>query len=368
MADRYRVIVWGPGRLGGFILRVLLQRPEEFDVVGVLAFSESKAGRDIGELVGLKRRGIAVTCDREEILALDADVVIFTPLATRPAQCHSDAMRLLASGKNMLLAHDYFYPGAISEGYAKDVQLACAQGRSSVLAVGSSPGFVAERLATTLAGHCLEVTQVTVLERMDCTDLDAHIYPLLGFGCQPDDFPRDDIIAMFDHMYRQTPFAVAAQLGQQLDHVSVDARFATTDRELTNTSAPVARGTVGGTEFSWTGWVDGDPFVTITCRWVCDLTIPDWEVDNDWAITIEGTPSLQVTYARALSFADGQRRGGTSRDVDSAHWLDSQSWTSVAAFVNAIPGVVAAPVGHYMAPVFGAPHHRRRPGSTVQLR
>ncbi len=368
MTDKYRVIVWGPGRLGGFVLRVLLQRPEEFNVVGVFAFSEHKEGRDIGELVGLEHHGVAVTRDREEILARDADVVIFTPLVSQPAQSHPDAMRLLASGKNLLLAHDYFYPSAISDDYAKDLQRACEQGQSSVLAVGSSPGFVAERLATTLAGHCLEVAHVDVLERMDCTDLDAHIYPLLGFGADPDDFPRDDIIAMFDHMYRQTPFAVAAQLGQQLDRVSVDARFATTDRDLTNTSAPVARGTVAGTEFSWTGWVGGDPFVTITCRWVCDLTIPGWEVDNDWVVTVEGTPSLQLTYARALSFAGGQRRGGRSRDPDGEHWLDSQSWTSVAAFVNAIPGVVAAPVGHYLAPVFGTPHHRRRPGSPLQLR
>lgn len=360
MNDRTKVVVWGPGRLGGFVLRVLLQRPEEFDVVGVFAFSADKEGRDVGELVGLPPTGVKVTRDRDQIDRLDVDVVIFTPLvALGPTESHADALRLLAGGKNMLLAHDYFYPAAISTEYADELADACRRGGSSVLAVGSSPGFVAERLATTLAGHTLEVAHVDVLERMDCTDLDAHVYPLLGFGAKPEDFPREQIIAMFDHMYRQTPHAVAAHLGQQLDEVVVDARFATTERELSNVTADVPPRTVAGTEFSWTGLIDGAAFVTITCRWVCDLEIPGWDADNDWIITIEGTPSLQIRYARGLSFADGVRHGGHISDPGCEHWMDSQSWTSVAAFVNAIPGVVAAPPGHLLAPVFGAPQHRR---------
>jgi hypothetical protein len=365
---RVKVVVWGPGRLGGFVLRVLLQRPDEFDVVGVFAFSPEKEGRDIGELVGLPRHGVTVTRDRNAIDELDADVVVFTPLvALGPTESHADALRLLTSGKNLLLAHDYFYPAGISEDYQREVDAACHRGGSSVMAVGSSPGFVAERLATTLAGHTLEVAHVEVLERMDCTDLDAHVYPLLGFGAKPEDFPRQQIIAMFDHMYRQTPHAVAAQLGQRLDEVVVDARFATTERDLPDTIAPVARGTVAGTEFSWTGLIGGEPFVRICCRWVCDLSIPGWEVDNDWIITVEGTPSLQIRYARGLSFADGVRRGGHVSDPDGKQWMDSQSWTSVAAFINAIPGVVAAAPGHVLAPVFGAPQHRRF-GASLQLR
>jgi hypothetical protein len=172
---------------------------------------------------------------------------------------------------------------------------------------------------------------------------------------------------MFDHMYRQTPYAVAAHLGQHLDEVVVDARFATTERQLSNVTAGVPPGTVAGTEFSWTGLIDGAPFVTIICRWVCDLEIPGWEADNDWIITVEGTPSLQIRYARGLSFADGVRHGGHISDPGGEHWMDSQSWTSVAAFVNAIPGVIAAPPGHLLAPIFGAPQHRRA-ASAIQLR
>ena len=144
MTDRTRVVVWGPGRLGGFVLRVLLQRPEEFDVVGVFAFSADKEGRDIGELVGLPPTGVKVTRDRDQIDRLEADVVVFTPLvALAPTESHADALRLLAGGKNLLLAHDYFYPAGVSTEYADEIDDACRRGGASVLAVGSSPGFVA---------------------------------------------------------------------------------------------------------------------------------------------------------------------------------------------------------------------------------
>lgn len=358
--SRARVIVWGPGRLGGFALRVILQRPEELELVGVLAYSEAKVGCDAGELVGLPTAGVVVTRDKQAVLALDADVVIFTPIVgLDPLQNHADALAILRSGKNVLLAHDYFYPPGIDDAFAAEVSAACAEGGSSVLAVGSSPGFVAERLATTLAGHCLEVEHIDVLERMDCTTLDAHVYPLLGFGLTPGGFPRELIIGMFDHMYRQTPHAVAAQLGQTLDRVEVDATFEVTQRDLTDTTIPVAAGTIAGTAFSWTGFIDDRPFVTITCRWVCDLELPGWEVIDDWVITVEGTPSLRINYQRALSWKDDVRHSGTRTGAGGDQYLDSQSWTSVAAFINAIPEVIAAAPGAVLPTIFAAPKHRR---------
>ena len=357
---RTKVVIWGPGRLGGFALRVLLLRPEEFEVVGVFAYSAEKEGRDAGQLVDLDAIGVTVTRDRQAILATPADVVVFTPLVgPDPMANHADAMALLRSGKDLILAHDYFHPDGISEAFAAEVEAACAEGGSTVFATGSQPGFVAERLATTLAGHTNEVDHIDILERMDCSGLAPHIYPLLGFGLDPVDFPRDRIIGMFDHMYRQTPHAVAATLGQRLDRVETDATFEVTEHDVGGTSAPVKQGTIAGMAFSWTGIVDRRPFVTLTCRWVAARDLPGWEVDDDWVITVEGTPSLRVHYARALSFAGGERIGGTRRGPLGEHYQDSQSWTSVAAIVNAIPEVVAAPPGPLFAPVFAPSMHRR---------
>lgn len=110
MTDPYRLIIWGPGDMGGRALRTALESPE-FDVVGVKVFSPHKNGRDIGELVGLPPTGITATTSKAEILALEADCVVHTP--TTPALIQGaddDVVELLESGKNVVSAASYHNP------------------------------------------------------------------------------------------------------------------------------------------------------------------------------------------------------------------------------------------------------------------
>jgi hypothetical protein len=72
----YRVVVWGPGGVGRACLRELLRLPE-FVIVGVLAFSPEKNGKDVGELIDHDPIGVRVTTDKEAIFALDTDAVLY---------------------------------------------------------------------------------------------------------------------------------------------------------------------------------------------------------------------------------------------------------------------------------------------------
>ena len=164
------------------------------------------------------------------------------------------------------------------------VEDACRRGGSTVLALGSSPGFVAERLATP-SPDTPSRSPRDVLERMDCTDLDAHVYPLLGFGAKPRTSPRSDHRDVRPHVP-----ADSARDGRSIGSAARRGRrrrpvrdHATRTDEVT---APVPPGTVAGTEFSWTGLIDGAPVRAITCRWVCDLEIPGWD-----ATTTGSSPS-----------------------------------------------------------------------------
>ncbi|MGE0384952.1 MAG: hypothetical protein AB7Q97_09505 [Gammaproteobacteria bacterium] len=360
---RYRAIVWGPGRMGSFALRTMLLRPDEFEIVGCFAYSPTKIGRDVGEIAAMAPAGVKATGNRDSILATDADCVVFSAMTqldpAKQAVLTRDVLDLLASGKNVVLAHDYFFPRGISEQFAADVEAACRQGRSTIFAGGTSPGFVCERLATTIAGQCLEVESIEVIERMDITNHHYSVYPHMGLGLDPKNFPREKIIAMFGHFYRQTPHAVAHTLGQRLQRVQVDATFAVTERELTEVTGPVPRGSIAAMALTTTGFIDDRPFVTFTSRWVVDTQIPGWEVDNDWLITVEGTPSVQLNYKRGGSFAGGIRRGGDIHEQDGARYIDYQSLTTVATLINAIPDTVAAAPGVLYPTIFGAPRHRR---------
>ncbi|MET7768412.1 hypothetical protein [Nocardia sp. NPDC005366] len=110
MARPYRLVIWGPGDMGGRALRAALESPD-FEVVGVKVFSPHKNGRDIGELVGLPPVGIAATTSKEAILALDADCVVHTPTTPSLVQgADADVLDLLESGKNVVSAASYHNP------------------------------------------------------------------------------------------------------------------------------------------------------------------------------------------------------------------------------------------------------------------
>ena len=118
------------------------------------------------------------------------------------------------------------------------------------------------------------------------------------------------------------------------------------------------------TSFSWTAIVDDRPFFTLRTRWVADATMPGWECDNDWIITVEGDPAIQATYQRALSFDGGIRRGGHLKDPDGEQFGHVFAGTTAGALLNAIPGVCAAPAGHFLPQVCGVKSVRRR-GATL---
>lgn len=107
MSRRYRVIIWGPGEIGGAVVRAALARPE-IELVGAKAFSPHKHGKDLGELAGIGPIGVRATTSREEILAMDADCVIVTPQPRAIVEgLDEDVIALLESGKNVVTSAAY---------------------------------------------------------------------------------------------------------------------------------------------------------------------------------------------------------------------------------------------------------------------
>lgn len=78
-------------------------RAADLELVGALAFSEEKAGRDVGEIARIGEIGVIATTDVDEILALDADCVLYHAQGDwNPPVALDDICRILASGKNVV--------------------------------------------------------------------------------------------------------------------------------------------------------------------------------------------------------------------------------------------------------------------------
>ena len=55
----YRVVLWTTGHVARFAGRAVVDHPN-MELVGAYAWSPEKAGRDVGELIGIEPLGITV--------------------------------------------------------------------------------------------------------------------------------------------------------------------------------------------------------------------------------------------------------------------------------------------------------------------
>ncbi len=109
-----QVVQWATGGVGVAAIKGVLEHPE-LELAGCWVHSADKAGKDVGELIGDEPIGVTATNNVDEILALDADAVIYSPLLPNP----DEVAALLRSGKNVVTPVGWFYPSERQRGPAR---------------------------------------------------------------------------------------------------------------------------------------------------------------------------------------------------------------------------------------------------------
>lgn len=186
MNQPQRLIFWGPGHIGGAALREVLKSPDKFQVVGARVYNPDKHGRDVGELVGADPIGVPATTDTEELLALDADCVVFTPLPLDHQQITKDTIALLRSGKNVVTTATFHYPDMHGPDYVAELEQACLDGGVTLHGTGIHPSFMAERLVMTLTGLFTDIRHIRLAEGCETSkalhEMAPEFLAIIGFG------------------------------------------------------------------------------------------------------------------------------------------------------------------------------------------
>lgn len=89
-----RVVQWATGSVGVAAIKGVLEHPE-LELAGCWVHSTDKAGKDVGDIIGTEPLGVLATNSIDDILALDADAVIYAPLLPNV----EEVTALLRSGK-----------------------------------------------------------------------------------------------------------------------------------------------------------------------------------------------------------------------------------------------------------------------------
>lgn len=350
-----RAVQWATGAVGRAALRELIENPS-FQLVGVLVYDPAKAGVDAGALCGLPpTTGVRATTDKDEIVALGADVVVHAASKAHAVETNiSDICRLLAAGTTVISTTSYnhlpTYGSAVEAAFVE----ACRSGGSRFHAAGENPGFMFERLVATVTGLSKSIDRIDLYEATDVSAVDSRpmLIDLMGMGRPPADVTVDSpIIGKLDMAYRQALNATADVLGITLSHIDVAVDATTLPYDIEVAAGTIAAGTVVGQRFSWTGRWSGRPLLAIHEEWVLTRDLPQWGL----APLADGqrAPLIRAVIKGVPSFELQLDVGWDGHSPTGAHALPGHLMIAMSA-VRAVPDVLRQPPGVVTAPVFGA--------------
>ncbi|MDT5021140.1 MAG: hypothetical protein QOI33_1664 [Mycobacterium sp.] len=336
-----RVAQIGTGNVGVHALRALITNPD-YELTGVWVSSESKAGKDAGELAGLDiSTGITASTDLDALLATGPQCAVYTAMAdNRLPDALEDYRRILAAGVNVVGSSAVFlqYPWQVlPDSMLKPIEDAAQQGNSSLFVNGIDPGFANDLIPLALAGTCQSVQQIRCMEIVDYATYDSAtvMFDVMGFGKPLDEIPMLLQPGVLSLAWGSVVRQLAAGLGIELDSVTERQERVPAPEDFDIAAGHIPKGSAAALRFEVQGVVDGHPAVVLehVTRLREDLC-PDWpqpaQPGGCYRIEITGEPSYAIDVCLSSPNGDHNHAGLVA---------------TAMRVVNAIPAVVAAPAG-----------------------
>ena len=291
---KLRVIQWATGNIGSRSLQRVIEHPG-LELAGLWVSAQAKVGKDAGELVGLPATGITATDSVDEIIALDADCVLYMPQG-----CDWDVLcRLLASGKNIVTTRGEFHnPAMMAPDKRAKVEAACQAGGTSIYSTGSSPGFSTEVLPIALLSLSRRLDCLTIDEYADCSSRDSAdmLFEIMGFG-KPMGPMNPAQVEHLKHDFGNALGQTADAIGLSFDGIEASGEFSAATSDVHIAAGVVKAGTVGAMRTTIAGMRQGKPVLRFRCNWFITTRIADagWDLrDSGWRFLVEGDTPLKV--------------------------------------------------------------------------
>lgn len=330
----YRVIQWATGGVGRASIEGIVSHPD-LELVGCWVHSADKVGKDVGELCGMDRLGVTATHDIEELLALDADCVMYVPIMAN----RKEIIRILESGKNVVTPLGYFYPGKRD---VSDLEAACQRGGVTLHGTGIHPGGITERFPLMVSALSRNITHVRAEEFSDIRTYGAPyvVGEIMGFGKTPEEAAKSPMLDVMGGGFLESIDMVADALGFALDdrkHTHHEVAVAL--KPIDSPIGIIEPGLVAAQRFTWEGTVRGQTVITVRTNWFMgeEGFDPAWSFGPEgerFEVEVQGDPSVKVTF-----------RGWQPESIEAGLKRNPGIVATGIHVVSAIPYVIEAEPG-----------------------
>jgi 2,4-diaminopentanoate dehydrogenase len=310
---------FGLGPIGAAIVKQVVARPG-FKIVGGIDVDPAKAGRDLGDVVGLSRRlGVKVSADAKKALkAAKPDVVILCTSSSIKAVLPQIETILKAKVPIVSTTEELSYPGYTHIRPARQIHAWAKAAKVAVLGTGVNPGFAMDALPIALTSVCERVERVSVQRIQDARIRRLPFQQKIGAGLTTEQFEKKVRDGSVRHVGLTESIAMIADaLGWTLDRITDDIQPKLAAVTISSEFLAVDAGYVCGIVQDGVGYKKGEPAIRLHLE--AYLGAPE----SYDAIEIEGSPRISQKIS-----------GGIHGDIATA-----------SIVVNSIPKVLAAPAG-----------------------
>ncbi|MGI9125915.1 MAG: NAD(P)H-dependent amine dehydrogenase family protein [Mycobacterium sp.] len=329
-----RVVQWATGSVGVAAIKAVLEHPE-LELVGCWVHSPSKAGRDVGEIIGTGPVGVTATGSVEDILAMDADAVVYAPLLPDV----DEVCALLRSGKNVVSPLGWFYP---SESEAAPLEAAALEGGATLHGAGIGPGAATELFPLLLSVMSTGITHVRAEEFSDLRTYGAPdvLRHVMGFGGTPESALSGPMQKLLNGGFFQSVRLIVDRLGFAAEPViRTSQQVALATAPIESPIGVIQPGEVAGRRFCWDAVVTNAVVVRIAVNWLMgeENLEPAWSfgpAGERYEIEVRGHPNTFVTV-----------KGWQPETVEDGLLSNPGVVGTAAHCVNAIPATCAAEPG-----------------------
>jgi 2,4-diaminopentanoate dehydrogenase len=296
--SKLRVIQWATGGVGKAAIECVLNHPQ-LELVGCWVHSADKNGLDVGQITGLGGLGVTATSSIDDLLALDADCVVYSPLVPND----DEVVAILRSGKNVVTPVGWVYPDLTLPRH-KAVADAAFESGVTLHGSGIHPGGITERFPLMVSGLSSAVTHVRAEEFSDIRTYNAPdvVRHIMGFGGTPEEAVGGPMASLLEAGFKQSVRMVADHMGFRIDpNIRTIQEIAVATATIDYDPFPITTGTVAARRFRWQALADGEPVIEAAVNWLMgeENLDPGWDfggIGERFEVEITGDPTVSLTF------------------------------------------------------------------------
>ena len=319
--EKIRVVCYGVGAVGTRIAKFLLTK-QGVQIVGAIDVSKDKIGKDLGQVLEIKRKlGVVISDDVDSVMKKACCDVVIHATSSYLKDVYSQIAPLAKYGVNVIsTCEELSYPYLSEPELANKLEALGLRYAMSFLGTGINPGFLMDTLIISLTGVCQKINKINAERVMNAATRRVPFQKKVGAGLTLTEFRKKMASKeITGHVgLVQSIGMVASALQWEFDKIQVEqVEPVVATQEVRSEAITVKKGHVAGLRQIARGIMSRKDVITLDFQAYIGAK---QEYD---AITIEGVPPVHQKISPCVH-----------GDI-----------ATVAMIVNAIPKLINAPPG-----------------------